>query len=173
MGDLTFQDATWSPELLLEVMKVFEAEWDALKGVMCSDAVRRRREGEMIFPALMGELSYVMGLQGEELPLIDLAGTRNNTRMGLQNPRKKHGVVALLGRFKNEIGEKHHLMPFPMKTDSGFEPIIWIERMIDWYREGGIDSGPVFRDKRGECARYGDLDHAFLNEVGEGAGDKS
>ena len=27
-----------------------------------------------------------------------------------------------LGRFKNEVGEKYHLMPIAWKTASGFEP---------------------------------------------------
>jgi hypothetical protein len=104
----------------------------------------------------------VLALRGEELPLADLAGTRINTQTGLRNPRKMHGVVALLGRFKNEIGEKHHLMPLPMKTDSGLEPMIWLRRMLGWYKEGGIENGPVFRDKRGERAKYGDFEDAFL-----------
>jgi hypothetical protein len=165
MGDLTFQDASWSPELLVEVMKEFESDWELLKAGTMSDAIKRKREANAIFPALMGELSYVLALRGEELPLLDLAGTRINTQTGLSNPRKKHGVIALLGRFKNEIGEKHHLMPVPLKTDSGLEPVIWIGRMLEWYKEGGIENGPVFRDKRGECARYGDFEHGFLRRL--------
>jgi hypothetical protein len=87
MGDLTFQDATWSPEVLVEVMKQFESDWAMLKVGTMSDAARRKRERDIILPTLMGEL------QGEELPLMDPAGTRNNTQTGLGNPWMKHGVV--------------------------------------------------------------------------------
>jgi hypothetical protein len=37
--------------------------------------------------------------------------------------------------------------------------------MVEWYGEEGIVSGPVFRDKRGECARYGDYEHGFLTRM--------
>ena len=71
----------------------------------------------------------------------------------------------MLGGFNNEVGEKYHLMPVPLKTNSGREPIVWIDRMIGWYTEKGILSGPVFRDRKGECGKYGDWDHAFLTRV--------
>jgi hypothetical protein len=56
-------------------------------------------------------------------------------------------------------------MPLPLKTDSGLEPMVWLQRMLDWYREGGIENGPVFRDKHGECGRYGDFEHGFLSQL--------
>jgi hypothetical protein len=165
MGDLTFQDSSWSPELIAQILVEFESEWEVVEGTVLTKSVRKRKEGELIFPALMGELSYVLGLRGEELPLMDLAGTRTNSARGKVHPSTKHGVVALLGRFKNEIGEKYHLMPIPMKTNSGLRPMRWIDRMVEWYGEEGIESGPVFRDKRGECAKYGDYEYGFLTRM--------
>jgi hypothetical protein len=167
MGDLTFQDSSWSPELLGDVLAQFESEWGELEGTVMTNGARRKKESELIFPALMGELSYVLGLRGEELPLMDLAGTRINTAKGKVHPRTKHGVVALLGRFKNEIGEKYHLMPVPMETDSGLKPMVWLDRMLGWYEEAGIESGPVFRTRRGECGKYGDYEHGFLTRMGK------
>jgi hypothetical protein len=105
MGDLTFQDSSWSPELLMEVMKEFESDWTVVSTGTMADTVRRNREGKIIFPALMGGLSYVLALRGEELPLMDLAETRINTQTGLNNQRKKHGVIALLGRLKTKLGK--------------------------------------------------------------------
>jgi hypothetical protein len=141
MGDLTFQDSSWSPELLAEVLGEFEGEWDELEGTVMTNGARRKKEAELIFPALMGELSYVLGLRGKELPLMDLAGTRINSAKGKLHPKTKHGVVALLGRFKNEIGEKYHLMPVPLETNSGLKPMKWIDRALEWYKEAGIESG--------------------------------
>jgi hypothetical protein len=165
MGDLSFQDAAWSPELLIEIMAQFEIEWEELEGTVMTNGTRRKKEAEMIFPALMGELSYVLALRGEELPLMDLAGSRINSARGKVHPKISHGVVALLGRFKNEIGEKYHLMPVPFVTNSGLKPMVWLNRMLGWYEEGGIESGPVFRTERGECAKYGDFEHEFLTRM--------
>jgi hypothetical protein len=133
-------------------MKEFESDWELLKAGTMSDATRRNWEADTIFPALFGEL-------------LDLAGIRINTQTVLSNPRKKHGVISLLGRFKNEIGEKHHLMSVPLYTDSGLKPVTWIGRMLEWCKEGGIENGPVFRDKRGECARYKDFKYRFLRRL--------
>jgi hypothetical protein len=112
--------------LLIEVLAQFEGKWEELEGTVMTNGARRKKESELIFPALMGELSYVLGLRGEELPLMDLGGTRLNSARGKVHPKTTHGVVALLGRFKNEIGEKYHLMPVPMETNSGLKPMVWI-----------------------------------------------
>jgi hypothetical protein len=164
-GDLTFQDSSWSPELIAQILAEFESEWQLLEGTVLTNTVWKRKEGELIFLALMGEISYVLGLRGEELPLMDLAGTRTNSARGKVHPKTKHGVVALLGRFKNEIGEKYRLMPVPMQTVSGLRPMRWIDPMVEWYGEKGIVSGPVLRDRRGECARYGDNEYGFLTRM--------
>jgi hypothetical protein len=165
MGDLLFQDLSWSPELLIEVMAQFEGEWDELEGTVMTNGARRKKETELIFPALMGELSYVLGLRGEELPLMDLAGTRLSSAKEKVHPKTTDGVVALLGRFKNEISKNYHLMPVPMATNSGLKPMVWINRMLGWYEEAGVESGPVFRTRRGECTNYGDFEHGFLSRM--------
>jgi hypothetical protein len=143
----------------------FESEWEVAGGTVLTNIVRKRKEGELIFPALMGELSCVSGLRGEELPLTDLAGSHTNLARGRVHPKTKHGVVALLGRCKNESGEKYHLMLVPMKTNSGLKPTRWIDRMVEWYGEEGIVSGPVLGDKQGECAKYGDNEYGFLTPM--------
>ncbi len=33
------------------------------------------------------------------------------------------------------------------------------------YEEAGIESGPVFRSRRGECGKYGDYEHGFLTRM--------
>jgi hypothetical protein len=73
----------------------------------------------------------------------------------LENPEdnKKHAVIALHGRFKNELGEKCHLMPLVRVTNSGLMPAKWITRMLEWYTEAGITRGPVFRGKTGMRAQ--------------------
>lgn len=159
------QDAAWVPELISEVLDEFESDWEELEGTVMTNVEHRKQEAEIEFPAIMGEVGYVLGLWGEEIPLMDLAGTWVNSARGKLHPTKKHGVVALLGRFKNEIGEKCHLMPVPFKTASGLKHMVWMNRMLDWYEGAGIETGPVFRDKKGQCARYRDFEIGFLSRI--------
>jgi hypothetical protein len=165
MGDLSCQDASWTPELMTEIMIEFERDWSALMIEELWTLERRKKQAEIVFPALMGDISYVLGLRGEELPLMDLIGTKCNTNWGKIHPKTKHGVIVLLVRFKNEVGEKYYLMPVPLVTNSGWEPIVWMERMFAWYDSQGTASGPVFCNKKGECGKYGDFDHSFLTRV--------
>jgi hypothetical protein len=113
----------------------------------------------------MGVIQYVIGLRGEECPLMDLLGTRTNTVAGKRHATEPHGVVALLGRFKGEQGELCHLMPLPMLTDSGVKPMIWVNRMLEYYKEIGVQHGPVFRDAKGQMGRYGDFEYGFLQRM--------
>jgi hypothetical protein len=164
MGDVSIQDAVWTPELFGEIMSEFEKDWEELhQGEACQDM--RLAESLLIFPALMGMIQYVLGLRGEECPLMDLYGTKVNTAKGMSHPTNPHGVVALLGRFKGETGELCHMMPIPVETDSGVKPLVWINRMLEYYDELGVSHGPVFRDKKGEVGKYGDYEFGFLQRI--------
>ncbi len=67
----------------------------------------------------------MVGLRGEEVPLMDLAGTRNHfsravhTGPNADGECMAHVVIALLGRFKGETGEKYHYMVSVLRTKSG------------------------------------------------------
>jgi hypothetical protein len=74
--------------------------------------------------------------------------------MNHSDPEKRHTLAALLGRFKTETGEKYHLMPLVAReTASGLKPGLWMERMLEWFREQGIGYGPVFRSSDGDRAK--------------------
>jgi hypothetical protein len=116
-------------------------------------------------PALIGVIQYVLGLRGEDCPLMDLLGTRTNTVAGKRHATEPHGVIALLVRFKGEQGELCHLMPLPLLTDSGVKPMIWVDRMLEYYEEIGVLHGLVFRDAKGQMGRYGDFEYGFLQRM--------
>lgn len=73
-----------------------------------------------------------------------------------------HAVIALHGRFKNELGERCHLMPLVPKTHSGLIPAKWMERMLSWYDETGVIRGPVFRTSDGRRARQSQFSFSIL-----------
>jgi hypothetical protein len=78
---------------------------------------------------------------------MDLEATREFTRSGLElaEEKKKQAVIALHGRFKNEIGDKCHLMPLVPVTNSGLMPAKWMNQMLEWYmRRLGSHEDPFF-----------------------------
>ena len=87
------------------------------------------------------------------------------------NHATPHVVIALVGRFKNETSEQNHLMPIVMTTKSGLQPGKWVIRMVNWYKEGGITTGWVFR--KGEInwwtestkGRQSDVENDILSEI--------
>jgi hypothetical protein len=152
MGDQTKQDEAISIEQMNALMDLFEKDWQEL--------IRNQRRTpnqtrEVLFPALFSVLAFCGALRGEEVPLMDLDATKEFTASGLAHPEdsKKHAVIALHGRFKNELGERCHLMPLVPITNSGLMPAKWIGRMTDWYSELGVTRGPVFRGASGGRAR--------------------
>jgi hypothetical protein len=152
MGDSVKQDEAIGIEQMLALMEIFERDW---KKVMKDKRRTQDQVREILFPALFSVLAYCGALRGEEVPLMDLEATKEFTSCGLAHPdeSKRHGVIALHGRFKNELGENCHLMPVVQITNSGLMPTKWMNRMMEWYGEMGVTRGPVFRSNNGMRAR--------------------
>jgi hypothetical protein len=145
-GDKSSPDLAISIEVMLELMRRFGEAWDDADG-------NERKQEAVLFPALFCIVTYCAGLRGEETPLMDLAGTRLVFAESGRNVLP-HVVVALIGRFKNEVGEMHHKLPLAAVTASGLCPRLWIGRMLSWYEARGTEHGPVFRNfKNDESAR--------------------
>jgi hypothetical protein len=162
MGDMVIQDRALASDVMMELMREFEVDWSKL-----APANERKEQEEVLFPALFSILSFLGGLRGEEMPMADLAGMRNHFVSGTQHsdPAKRHVVLALLGRFKGETGEKYHLMPLSVQTESGFRVDVWVGRMIQWYEVQGVNRGPVFRRVNGKRARGGDYEPGILERL--------
>jgi hypothetical protein len=151
MGDTHHPDLGISIEIMVELMKQFERDWRAVE----KNQRDWRGKKRVIFPALFSIVAYCGALRGEEVPLMDLVGVRRHHYEGMNHPQaeKRHTLAALLGRFKTETGEKYHLMPLAKESASGLKPGLWMERMLEWYREQGIGNGPVFRSGDGDRAK--------------------
>ena len=164
MGDVTKQDEAISVELMVALMGEFEKDWIKIS----QDGVGTDEEiSEVLFPALFAVTAFCGALRGEEVPLMDLGATKEFTEAGLLTTmeERRHGVIALHGRFKNEVGEKCHLMPIAQVTDSGLMPVKWMKRMIAWYDARGVEVGPVFRTTDGKRARQGRFELSILNRL--------
>jgi hypothetical protein len=140
---------------------------------MCSNGGAKGNTGSLGWviatsgQALFGVLVFCGALRGEEVPLMDFESTKEFTMSGLEHPEdaKKHAVIALHGRFKNELGERCHLMPVVSVTSSGLMPTKWIKRMIDWYDQTGVTRGPVFRNGSGMRARQSQFVYSIFSRL--------
>jgi len=75
-------------------------------------------------------------LRGNEGFVMDLLGLWRNLHYGRDDVEEPHVVFALLGRFKNEIGEWYQPV-----TKSGLDPRKWIERLVSSHACQGQTSG--------------------------------
>ena len=75
-------------------------------------------------------VSFVCSLRGNEGFMIDLSGLIEHIMDGRADESSPHVVIPLLGRFKNEVGERLHLMLAVNVTNSGFQVRAWVERLV-------------------------------------------
>ena len=95
MGDVVQPDRAISLDVFSELMVDLEVEWSESSP---EEKFKYALEGAFYLIAFTG------GLQGEEVPMVDLFGVNKYWEAGRQSD-KPHIVVALLGRFKGETGE--------------------------------------------------------------------
>lgn len=123
---------------------------------------------------LMTAAAVVIGfggsLRGHEIFFADLFGMRKHLSKGKRATPAvgSHLLVALLGQFKGETGERYHLTPLASKTASGME--IWREvtRLIVAWDMRGVRQGPLFQDGNGGVIKMATLDavmHKYLINV--------
>ena len=162
MGDKVMQDLGVSIELMHALMESFDARW-----IKANDD--RSKQKAVLFPALFSIVGFCCALRGEELPLMRLFETQTHMEETINHPTMPHIIIVPMGRMKNQISENNHIMPIVLKTRTGLEPGKWVQRMVRWYANGGIESGWVFRNKRNENekARASDYEEDILSEIAD------
>jgi hypothetical protein len=162
MGDKSNPDLAMSIEVIHELMRVFDEEWEN-----CEDAWGSEARGDILFPALFCILTFCASLRGEETPLMDLSGVLNHYLEGRDHPTEelRHVTIPLLGRFKTETGEHYHMIPVVWETSSGLCPGMWYMRMIEWYQALGISHGPVFRNEQGKRIAASEYEYIVISKL--------
>ena len=148
MGDVKIQDAAMSIELLLELERMLELQYQQLK---------ENNGDESLFEIVTLGASLVLGfssaLRGEELAHIRLMETMECTKRGITHPKYPHVLLALEGRFKGLIARQKHKIPLVETTRSGIANKKWLLRLFAAYEKSGARYGPLFRSSpRGERA---------------------
>jgi hypothetical protein len=152
VGQLLVQDMAISIEVILAVQDYLEAQWNLTR----TDA-EKRSVSEM---GVIFVICFCLGLRGEEMLMIDIAGCRKHLVETRQHSTP-HVLVALWGRFKQQPGECHHLMPVVDRTASGLRAGEWLVRLLDCLERQGVVNGKLLQGKRGEHVRLGKFADPF------------
>jgi hypothetical protein len=113
--------------------------------------------------------------------MLDLAGLWKYLELGRdgvlpQDPLKPGAdftnypyiIVILIGKFKGELGTKHHLIALASMTLSSIDLRWWMEELFKVREAEGWRNGPAFGHKDGSVSlmsEYDDLFHYFLAKV--------
>ncbi len=146
------QDYALMPGILLGLLEIMDETWEG------TEAAEEREAIEDV--AIYATLTYVAGLRGEEVPLLDFKGMLEFWEES-KVAEVPHVVLTLRGRFKGEEGWKWHILPVADVTRSGIPHRKWIQRGMDSRIRKGWQGGWFFSRKRREQARMADYDSAF------------
>jgi hypothetical protein len=139
------------PGMLLGLLELMEAAWEA------STPLEKEAIEDV---AIFAILTYVAGLRGEEVPLLDFCGLMKfwEETKASETP---HVMLTLRGRFKGEEGWKWHMLPIADETKSGIPHRRWLARGIQSRKRKGWNGGWFFCRRGRSQARMADYDLAF------------
>jgi hypothetical protein len=121
MGKEVQLDFALSIRVLHKMLGHLDHDWNEARL-----AVKRK---EVVEIACFLVMAFCLGLRGEEVVKINIAGFMTYFDAGKTHPEFPHVMVPLLGRFKGETGEIWHLLPIVWRTRSGIEAGLWASRL--------------------------------------------
>ena len=159
VGEVTRQDEPISIDVLKTIEVILEAEW--------GEATRtdtKRQIAEMGSWFIAG---FCSGLRGEEMLLIELAGTAAGLAFR-SDPECPHFMMVISGRTKsNQVGGAKFSLPIAWTTEgSHLFPGKWVERLIEIMASKGETGGRLFRRKLMPARLY-EFEHDFFRLIKE------
>ena len=136
VGEVKRQDEAFTIDVLKQIQLILELDWT--RG---TDTEGKKRVAELGVWFIVG---FCCGMRGEEMLLLELAGTRNSLEGMLEG--QGYFKVVLSGRTKgNQIsGSKFSLPCVNITSGTGLEPGVWMRRLIDIRSEESDNSGRIF-----------------------------
>jgi hypothetical protein len=144
-------------DILLEVLKQVELDWDA---------ARPRDKLVLALEGAFYTIAFTLALRGEEMSLIELRGVKRHWDQVISHPVTPHIVISLPCRFKNETRECYHLMPVLARTPRGLRPALWVERVLEEYAARNVHSGYMFRNPDGTKLKAKTMEPMFHLRLG-------
>jgi hypothetical protein len=126
------QDKAIMIDVLLEADKILEEEWKKL-GNWKEKLSEAKRIAEIRFWFVVG---FCLGFRGEEMLLIEEAGTRRSLR-NLSAPLEYFSVCITTGRTKGQqvLGSKFEIPCVGKTGGTGLRPVLWTKRLVDVRRK--------------------------------------
>ena len=110
-------------------------------------------------------ISYACSLRGNEGFMLDAGALIRYISKGASQDDVPHVVVPLLGRFKNEVGERFHLMMSVNITKSGLDVRWWLELLVTILKLERKTEGPAICDPEGFIVKSLDMNHKFHKQL--------
>lgn len=157
MGQEVRQDRAISLPLMHALLHLLESEWEG-----SADPILRFRIASL---GAYSVICFCGSFRGPEVFLVDLFGLRKYISSPRQVDEGPYVIIPLLGRMKNEHGEKYHLTPLCATTSSGLEVEKWTKRLIATQEHFGRVKGPAFCTISGSVAHIRDYELDILDRL--------
>jgi hypothetical protein len=155
-------ESNWGLDYRILVKILINLEYE-----LNQDNTREVRKRDIVMLGSYLIICFVCALRGNEGFLVESDGIQKMIGNGKdeREDEMKHVVIPLLGRFKNEDGEKWHVMVSTNETASGIKVRRWIERLARVLGEERREMGPAFCDDKGDMLDYWYMNAMFVKEV--------
>ena len=162
MGRQTKPNIALDYKILHLILTQFEQE-------IVSEVVPMERKRWLVVCGALLLIGFVLSLRGPECFMVEAHGLMSHLHYGTGDDEEiPFVIVPLLGKFKNEDGERWHLMMSVSRTGSGFEVRKWIESLVKILELENNTSGPAFCYPNGKLLSSLDVDlefHGSLEKV--------
>jgi hypothetical protein len=158
MGDQNEPDTAISIDVLHEMLKRLE-----VRVILSTDKFERAECIDLGFFLVAG---FSGGLRGEEVVKLDLQAMIENAHDAVHN-KTPFVPLPLLGRFKGEIGNRHHIIPIVCVSKSGINNKFWFEKIIQLRAEQGRINGWLYQKEDGKREKASFVEPLFVNLLQE------
>ena len=127
-----------------------------------------QRQRQLTMTAAYIAVTYTFSLRGNEGFWVDGDTLCDHIHLGREDTITPHVVIALLGFFKGESGDRMHVVSAANTTKSGVRVRRWLERVVAILRVEKKRGGPAFCEKEGyilNSQQIAEVMHPFLEEL--------
>jgi hypothetical protein len=163
MGRLVKQDLGISLDVLQKMLEEYDTE-------LKDHAVSNDRKRVVIVCAAAFVILWAGALRGGEIFLMECSEFITRRDDGRENAKHPHCVIPLMGRFKQESGERNLIMVLANETKSRLKIRKWVDLLSGLLQVEGRSGevGPAICDKDGTVLERWKLNgelHAMLSKV--------
>ena len=144
MGRMVKQDMGLSFDMLVSLLRLYEEE-------LAEGGTTEERKRMIVLCAGAFTVLFAGALRGGEVFMLEASEFVKRRDDGRDDRRGGHVVIPLMGRFKNETGERNLIIVLANKTNGGLNVRKWIDRFtaLLLFEGHGESTGPAVCDKKG------------------------